>query len=400
MTAPVPAAGYLFIDADNHYYEPADAFTRCLDPSWRDRAVRREPDGSGGYRVLVGSRPFTFMTNGFPGEVERINRPGSLREMLRGNTGGADFTHPIQPEYLHRDARLRVMDRQGIEKAWLFPSLGVCVEHFLGDDVPATYANLHAFNRWLQEDWGFAYRDRIYAAPLMSLVDLDHAVAELEWALAEGARVVHLRPGPAAGRSPADPVFDPFWARVEEAGVGVAFHISESGYNEMMSAHWGEDPNPSSKTMSAFQWTCFYGDRVISDTMAALVLHNLFGRFPGLKVASVENGSLWVPYLLKAMDKNKGMGRNGPWPGGYVKGRPSEIFKEHVYISPYHEEDAVALTELIGVERVLFGSDFPHPEGLAEPRSFADQLEPLGPDAIRTVMRENALRFMGVSTID
>ena len=93
---------------------------------------------------------------------------------------------------------------------------------------------------------------------------------------------------------------------------------------------------------------------------------------------SVENGSLWVPYLLKAMDKMKGMGRNGPWLGGYVEGRPSEIFKQHVYVSPYHEEDIVALAELIGDDRILFGSDFPHPEGLAEPAEFADLVATLG----------------------
>ena len=231
----------------------------------------------------------------------------------------------------------------------------------------------------------------------MSLLDLDHALTELDWSLNQGARLIHLRPGPVAGRSPADPIFDPFWARVEEANVGVAFHISESGYNQMMSVQWGEDPNPSSKEMSALQWTCFYGDRVISDTIAALIFHNLFGRFPGLHVSSIENGSLWVPYLLKAMDKNKGMGRDRMWPGGYVKGRPSEIFKEHVYISPYHEENAVALADLIGTERVLFGSDFPHPEGLAEPREFVAQLSSLNPTERRDILRNNALRFMGVA---
>jgi predicted TIM-barrel fold metal-dependent hydrolase len=388
---------YLLVDADNHYYEPADAFTRFIEPEHRHLAVHPAPAGAD-TKVLVGERPFTFMLNGFPAEQGRINRPGSLREMLRGNPsdGGVDWTHEIQPEYVDRAARLAVMDAQGVEKALLFPSLGVCVEHFMKDDVVATYANVRAFNRWLEDDWGYAHRDRIYASPILSLLDLDLAVAELDRVLAAGARVVHLRPGPAAGRSPADPYFDPFWSRVEEADVGVAFHISESGYNELVSVHWGEQPNPPSKHMSAFQWTCFYGDRAIIDTMAALVLHNLFGRFPGLRVASVENGALWVPYLLKALDKYKGLGRNGPWPGGYVRGRPSEIFKEHVYVSPYHEEDAVALAELLGVERVLFGSDFPHPEGLAEPRQFAEQLGPLGEHGARLVLRDNALRFMGL----
>ena len=258
------------------------------------------------------------------------------------------------------------------------------------DDVDQTYANLRAFNRWLDEEWGFNHEDRIYAPPLMSLLDVERGVVELEWALDRGARIVHLRPGPAFGRSPADPCFDPFWARIGEAGVAVAFHISESGYNELYSTAWGEVANPPSHRQSAFQWTSFYGDRPIMDTVAALVYHNLFGRFPNVRVVSIENGSLWVPYLMKAMDKMKGMGRNGPWPGGKPDGRPSEIVKRHVFVSPHHEEDVVALVGLIGASQVLFGSDFPHPEGLAQPREFAHALEGLSDAEIRMIMRDNS----------
>ena len=94
----------------------------------------------------------------------------------------------------------------------------------------------------------------------MSLIDLDAAIAELEFVMDRGARFIHLRPGPQGGRNPADPVFDPFWERVNEAGLTVTFHISESGYNELFSVHWGEEANPSSHQQSAFQWTRFYGD--------------------------------------------------------------------------------------------------------------------------------------------
>ena len=132
--------------------------------------------------------------------------------------------------------------------------------------------------------------NRIFSPPLLDLLDLELAIAQLEDVIDRGARVVHLRPAPVDGRSPADPYYDPWWARVAEAGVVVAFHISECGYNELVSQAWGEKPNPPVRQMSAWQWTCSYGDRPIMDTMAALVLHNLFGRFPTLKVASIEHG--------------------------------------------------------------------------------------------------------------
>ena len=383
---------YGLFDADNHYYEPPDCFTRYIEPRHRERAIQlREVEG-GERRVFVGDKPFTFLTGGFAGDT--VSKAGALREMLRSmKTGVSDegaAQEPMRPAYQDRDARLALMDRQGVESAFLFPTLGVCVEHFMKDDPLQMYANLHAFNRWLLDDWGFDYRGRIFAAPLLSLLDVEQAVEELEWVLAEGARIVSLRPGPAFGRSPADPTFDRFWAILDEARVPVAYHIAESGYNEMMSVHWGEEPNPSSHRQSAFQWSCCYGDRVMIDTVASLVFHNLFGRFPHLRIISVENGSLWVPYAMKVMDKMKGMGRNGPWIGGYVKGPPSEIVKRHLFVAPYHEEDIEGLIDTIGLGQVLFGSDFPHPEGLAEPADFAAALPNLSPGALRRVMRENA----------
>jgi predicted TIM-barrel fold metal-dependent hydrolase len=384
------SAPFLLWDADNHYYEPDDCFTRYLEPAMQDRAVRPVVDDAGHRAVLVGDRPFTFLDAAFR---DTTAKPGALREMLRAMSSGtyveSDAVEPIRPEYLQREARLTRMDAQGVETILIFPTTAVCVEHFMKDDPDQLYANFHAFNRWLEDDWGFGADGRIVGVPLVSLRDVDRAVTELDDLLARGARAIGMRPGPAFGRSPADPHFDPFWARVNEAGVPVCFHIGESGYNEMFAPAWGEEPNPSSHHQSAFQWTNFYGDRPIMDTCSALVLHNLFGRFPDVRCVSVENGSLWVPYLLKAMDKMNGMGRNGPWLGGRITERPSDIFRRHVSVSPYHEENVVALAELIGDTQVLFGSDYPHPEGLAEPQDFTAAVAPLGPEPVRRIMRDN-----------
>jgi len=382
-------------DADSHYYEPRDCFTRYIEPEYRDRAVRTVVD-RGNEIVMIGDRRFTFLKAPFR---DAWAPPGSLRTMLKamasGNLMESDAVEPVKPAYTERAARLEAMDAQGVEASLVFPSLGVCVEHFLKDDPDLLYANFRAFNRWVDEDWGFAYQDRIYAAPLMSLRDVDRAVEELEWALDRGARAVSLRPGPAFGRSPADPHFDPFWARVNEAGTLVVFHIAESGYNEMMGPFWGEAANPSSHEQSAFQWCNFYGDRPIMDTFSALVLHNLFGRYPNVRCASVENGSLFVPYLLKQMNKMNGMGRNGPWLGGRITEKPSEIFTRHVWVSPFHEEDVPALAAVIGADRVLFGSDFPHAEGLAEPRDFVDSLAGMSDADVRRIMRDNLHELLG-----
>jgi predicted TIM-barrel fold metal-dependent hydrolase len=391
--------GFGIWDGDNHYYEPRDAFTRYIEPRFRERAVRVIDTAEGKPQIWIGDREFHFLDDTFA-SFEKTVRPGSLREFLK-SLGSERLVEPesveipMDPAFQNRDARLARMDEQGVEAAFLFPTLGVCVEHFLRGDPALSYANLRAFNRWLDETWGYAWKGRIFASPVISLLDPDEALRDLEDVLAKGARLINVRTGPAGGHSPADPIFDRVWSLANEAKLAIAYHVGEAGYNELMSTHWGEAANPASHHQSAFQWVCMYGDRPIMDTVVALVMGNFFGRFPNVKVLSVENGSLWVPYLLKAMDKMKGMGRNGPWIGGRVHGRASEIFKQHVYVNPYHEEDHKALADLIGVEHVVFGSDYPHAECVPHPEEFIAGIQKQFAAAdVRKLMRENAQRLV------
>jgi predicted TIM-barrel fold metal-dependent hydrolase len=133
----------------------------------------------------------------------------------------------------------------------------------------------------------------------------------------------------------------------------------------------------------------------VMDTLSALVFHNLFGRFPNIRVVSVENGSGWVSYLLKVMDKMGGMGINGPWIGGRIPHRPSTVFKQHVFVSPFFEDEIEDLVACIGDDHVVFGSDFPHPEGLAEPMSFLKEIPNLPADSVRRIMRDNGRALVG-----
>lgn len=390
--------GYGLIDCDSHYYEPYDCFTRHLERKYADRAVniRHGDDGLG--RIYIGDERLGYMS---VIQTDYIAPPGAFQGLLEGKLDRSDLAYePIRPldtpAFMTRDARLALMDQQHIEACVMLPTLGVCVEHEMHHDVEASYANLRAFNRWVEEDWGFGQDGRIYSVALLSLLDVDLAVAELERVLDAGARLLHLKPGPVYGRSPADPCFDPFWARIQEAGVPVVFHVGDSGYYELVSTQWGEPARPATQHASAFQMTTCAIERPISDTIAALVLHNLFGRFPGVRVASIENGSEWLPGLLKKMDKFAEATWYGRWLGGRIDDRPSEIVRRHVSVCPFHEDDLLGLTVAIGAEQVLFGSDYPHPEGLAEPIDFARNLLPLGGETVRQVMRSNGRRLIGL----
>lgn len=390
-----PRLPYRLVDADNHYYEPDDAFTRYIDPAFADRAVRIERETGGRGRPWVGRDPAYYLEMT---PIDRIGRPGAVvadKDARYQPLPDEDMIEPGKvPRFYDREARLAWMDEQEIEAVLMWPSLGLGMEWQLRDDPAACVANLRSFNRWLDETWGFAHQERIFAVPTVTLVDLEEALRELEAVLARGARVVHVLFTPVAGRTIAHPDFDPFWARLAEARVPVAFHGAEAGYCDLFSDAFGESRRPPAHQQSAFQRAVFW-ERPIMDTLAALVLHNLFGRFPSLQAMSVENGSAWVPYLLRVMDKAEKTGAYGPWLGGRIEDRPSEIFKRHVSVAPFDDDDLRRLIDAIGADRILFGSDYPHPEGVANPWDFLTDRD-LTDAELRRIARENTATLLGL----
>jgi predicted TIM-barrel fold metal-dependent hydrolase len=143
--------------------------------------------------------------------------------------------------------------------------------------------------------------------------------------------------------------------------------------------------------MSAWQWNNLYGERPIEDTLSALIFDNIFGRFPNLMVLVAEFGASWVPHFLVHMDKSRGMGRNGPWIGGPLHERPSQIFQRHIRVAPYPEDDVAKIVrDLPAVDCLVAGSDFPHAEGVADPRELVDLVRDLPDELQHRLLRGNA----------
>jgi predicted TIM-barrel fold metal-dependent hydrolase len=122
--------------------------------------------------------------------------------------------------------------------------------------------------------------------------------------------------------------------------------------------------------------------------LAALICHGLFDRFPRIRVATIESGSYWVEPLLAKLAK-----AYGQMPMRFQHD-PVEQLRRHVWVAPYYEDDLERLKQRIGADHILFGSDYPHAEGLAAPTDFVHDLKGFDPDEVQLVMRENALGLL------
>jgi len=384
-----PDLGYPAFDSDNHYYEAEDAFIRHLPREYRSRGLRWV-EMNGRKRVMLGDRMFNLIPNP---TFDPCARPGCLSDYYKGEVDGDKSVmelmgelEPIRAEYRDRDARLGVMDAQGLEAAWMFPTMAVGVEVAMRDDLEACLATFRAFNRWLDEDWGVNYLDRIYATPVIPLTSVEWAVEELEWALSRGARVVTMRNGPVyterGTASPGAREFDPFWARVQEAGITVATHLGDDGY-DFISDMW--EPGASFRVLfNSPLKKIVVSYRAVTDFYGAMICHHVFERFPRLRMASVENGAGWTRPLLAMLQKLNVQHK------GYWQSSPVDQFVDHVSVTPFFEDRIDDIARVLPAERILFGSDWPHMEGVPLPLDFLDSLANFSAADQRKIMRDNA----------
>jgi predicted TIM-barrel fold metal-dependent hydrolase len=408
MSAParpdVPTPDGLVFDADNHYYEAIDAFTRYLDPRLGRRIVQWCEIEGRKYQVIGGRVNHAVVNPTF----DPIAKAGAMSEYFRGNASGKAPTEylrerePIRPEYRDRDARLQVMDEQGVDKIWLFPTLGVLYEQALVDDPEGVGIMFDAFNRWLEEDWGFAYENRIFAAPYISLADVDAAITQLEWALDKGARLIVMRPAapntPLGQRPPAFEWFDPFWARVNEAGITVIAHAGDSGYslngygrgnfttgfggNSVFERDSGSGTDRRRRAGPSVAFVQF--ERAIYDFLASLILDDFFGRFPNIRVASVENGAEFLPDMFRKLRSAR-----NKMPMLFDED-PVETFRHNIWINPFWEDDVNEVVDCMGAGRVIFGSDWPHIEGMQQPLDYLPELKGFDDDDKVRILRGNS----------
>lgn len=386
----MPALPYDVYDADNHLYEPPEAFLRHLPKAYSKEFYFA--DVGGRTKLVINGQLSEYIPNptfevvAAPGVHEKWYRAENSEGLTMREMSG-DPIAPL-PEWRVGEGRLQSLDKQGIHAALVFPTLASVVEARFQDKPEVISTLFRSFNTWLAEEWGFAREQRLFAVPMVSLAEVDEAVAQLDTALKAGARCVGIRPGPVpgprGGRSPGSAQFDPFWARCAEAKIFVCLHASDSGYSELY--QWwtaGERTEYLPFQRDPFAEMLEPLTRPIVDTLSALVCHGVFERNPDLRVVSVENSSVWVGDLLRRLDRVYGQ-----MPRAF-KQHPRESFIEHVFVAPEYEDDMDELARHLPANRILFGSDFPHPEGLKDPLGYVEEFNSYPADDVKKIFHDN-----------
>jgi predicted TIM-barrel fold metal-dependent hydrolase len=397
MTSMVRICDFPVFDGDNHLYETRDAFTRHLPSRYRDAIQYVELNGR--TKIMIRGTVSDYIPNP---TFDVVARPGAQEAYFRdGNPEGKSYRELIGepmraiPAFREPGPRLEVMDELGVDRSLMFPTLASLLEERMRDDPELTHAAIHSLNEWLYEEWSFNYQDRIFATPVITLPIVERAIQELEWVVERGAKVVLIRPAPVPGyrgsRSFALEEFDPFWKALVEADVLVGMHSSDSGYARYMS-DWTGPTEMLPFRLDAFRMM-YMGSakRAAEDTCAAMTCHGLLSRFPDLRIAFIENGADWViPFIEHLHDVHRKMPQ-------MFEENPVEAFKRNVYVAPFHEDDIAEVASVLGMDHVIFGSDYPHPEGLAEPCSYLDHLpSTFSEEEKAKIMGGNLARIMRV----
>lgn len=395
--------GQIF-DGDTHIQEKDWEFMKDYLPSrYHDRWLITKRHGPEGFGLYIGDRGCGVTMDEWP-EDGSMPPPGRLKDWLKALAMGEEIKETVMPtpDFYRKEERIQLLDKWNVDGSLLFVGqlVGIIGDlDALAQEYGSEGANavLHAYNEWIRDNFSFNADDRIYAAPMIALWDLDWAVNEARWLAENGARAICMPMGPAHGKAAADPAYDRLWEVLNEKSMLLAFHVSEAPFMHSVVEAFGEKPLQNRRLgQTAWQWMFTYSEIPVMMTIASFIYLNFFERFPNIRMVSAENGSEWLPRFLYKMDKMRGMARSGFWPQGQLKERPSEIFKRHCFVIAYPEDNIKKIIDELGTAApIVMGSDYPHAEGVPTPAEFAGEgCKGLTPEQLEAVMYGNGRRMI------
>lgn len=385
------------IDADGHILEPPDLWEKYLESKYRPEAVRLKIGDDGyeflevdGHRAKIADGQLATL-GGMGRQVEEARR----RREAAVNAGKGDQLRYAKPKpedtYVKGAAfgtmdmkeRLQLLDKEGMAKAILYPTLGLFWEAEC-NNVELASAYARAYNRWIAE-FCSGSGGKLVPIAHISLGDPEEAARELERAVKEGCRGAFLAPFTISRRPHGDQAHDRFFAVAQDHDIPVAIHPTVEP--AALGIHHRFDH---------FGWAAWYYDmfagQPVQHAFATFFQFGVFDRFPKLRVVVLESGAGWIGYFLDRAD--------AIFTGTTIaqtvrlKEKPSIYFKDRCYISADPDERTIAgLMRHVGEDRFFWASDYPHPD---HPGNYLEELAemvaPMTESGRRGILGENVAK--------
>ncbi len=333
--------GLLVLSSDSHVFEPPDLWTKRIDAAFRHRAPRM---------VRVdGADEIVIEDNQVLSGIGLISNAGARFEHPETISGRGRF------EDVHRggydpDQHLKDMALDGVSGEILYPSQGLF--YFRIADGALMSAIFRAYNDWLAE---FCASDpsRLKGIAMINLDDVGDGVRELERAAKLGLAGAMISELPLEERRYDHPDYEPFWAAAESLGLPLSLHTATRRQGKIRGTGPKTLRDASSRATKAFG---------PATSMCDMIFSGVFERYPRLRLAIVEFELSWAPHLLDSMDYTY-RERHEEAIVRFKDGmRPSDFFHRNVVLSFQEDAVGIRLRDVIGVDNMMWGSDYPHSE--------------------------------------
>jgi predicted TIM-barrel fold metal-dependent hydrolase len=331
----------LILSSDSHVFEPPDLWTTRIDAPFRDRAPRM--------RRVAGADQIVIEDDQFLSGIGLISNAGARFDAPETISGSARF------EDVHRGGydphqHLADMRLDGVSGEVLYPSQGLFF--FRIADGALMSAIFRAYNDWLAE---FCHTDpaRLKGIAMINMDDVGDAINELERAAKLGLAGAMITEYPLEHRRYDQPEYEPFWAAAESLGMPLSLHTATRRQGKIRGAGEKTLRDASSRATKAFYPAL---------SMCDMIFSGVFERYPRLTVAIVEFELSWAPHMLDTMNYTY---RERHEEAIYrFKGdvRPSDFFHRNIVLSFQEDAIGIRLRDRIGVDNMMWGSDYPHSE--------------------------------------
>ena len=363
----------LVIDADGHILEPSDMWTNYLEEKYRQRPIEIKVDDRGLEYLVYDGKPAQMMMHGSLHALGAMGRPAEQLAPSPDRT----YLNSAPFGSMNAKERLQLLNKDGIDKAILYPTIGLLWEAEI-EDPEITNAYCRAYNRWIA-DFCRDSAGRLVPIAHLSLSDIPAAVAELERAVEDGCRGAFVAPFNHARRAHGHPDHDPLFAKFQELDVPFAIHptfeplsLASRRFTDLGTSIWYHQVMACHAAQTAFTTLFSFG---------------VFDKFPHLKAVVLESGAGWIGYWVDRMDALYEV----PINRAPLKNTPSHYIRTQCWLSADPDERAIAgLVRFIGEDRFFWASDFPHADHGGEyMKELYELLATMTPDAAAKLAGQN-----------